>query len=244
MKKIIAVIITVILCFSLQLPAFAEELPDATSIDVTVNAPTTPENASESVENTAPDNLPTEAPQPPPDEAGGATETPYHTIFTRIWEYTNEHQQTIIDVAGFAVLFVMSVWSAILRKKNNAVVKNSFSQMGFNTTSVAKSQQDVVGVVNALIGGYEKLDNSYNEFAKAEDERNRLVGAMVVQNATILEILTSVYVNSKNLPQGVKDIVHLKYAKCLKTLEDDEKLRACVLAVRDIVNEEDSTKEV
>jgi hypothetical protein len=60
-----------------------------------------------------------------------------------------------------------------------------------------------------------------------------VVGAVLATNTAILEILTMVYTNSKNLPQGVKDLVNLKYANCLKTLDDDEKVKAIVTAVRE-----------
>jgi hypothetical protein len=247
MKKILTIIIALVVCFMMQASVFAENVSDVTTETITEYPEEMPEKLPS--EPSVPEHdsivtISTEAAADSPEEVTVPSVTEeYHTLFTRIWEYVNTHRDMIIDVAGFAVLFIMSVWSAILRKKSNGVIKDSFSRIGGNTSSVAKSQQGVVSVVNELIGGYEKLDASYKEVAAAEDERNRLVGAMVVQNATILEILTSVYANSKNLPQGVKDIVHLKYAKCMKALEDDEKLRACVLAVRDIVNEEDSITE-
>ena len=76
------------------------------------------------------------------------------------------------------------------------------------------------------------MKESYDQHGALEGERNRVVGAVLATNSAILEILTTVYVNSKNLPQGVKDLVNLKYANCLKTLEDDKQLMAIVEAVR------------
>ena len=90
-------------------------------------------------------------------------------------------------------------------------------------------------VVNGMIDGYNNMRNSYEKYEHTEDDRNRLVGAVMVQNTALLEILTTVYVNSKNLPQGVKDLINLKYANCQKALGDDEMLRAIVEAVREKV---------
>lgn len=73
--------------------------------------------------------------------------------------------------------------------------------------------------------------NEYG-YGAMEGERNRIVGAVLATNSAILEILTTVYANSKNLPQGVKDLVNLKYANCLKSLEDDKQLMTIVEAVR------------
>jgi hypothetical protein len=90
-----------------------------------------------------------------------------------------------------------------------------------------------VGVVNEMVDGYNALKQSYDKYGETEDDRNRVVGALVAQNTAILEILTTVYANSKNLPQGVKDLVNLKYANCLKSLDDDEQLKAIITAVRE-----------
>ena len=85
---------------------------------------------------------------------------------------------------------------------------------------------------NDMSQKYDAMKESYDQYGATEGERNRVVGAVFATNAAILEILTTVYVNSKNLPQGVKDLVNLKYANCLKTLQDDKQLIAIVEAVR------------
>ena len=64
-----------------------------------------------------------------------------------------------------------------------------------------------------------------------------MVAAMVVQTKAILEILTTVYANSKNLPQGVKDLVNLKYADVLKTINEDKKLKEIADSVKSVVDE-------
>ena len=132
----------------------------------------------------------------------------------------------------------------------NLVLKHSSSKMSKETKKALENikgeveetlggQTSVVKVVNDMIDGYNGLSNNYKDMKEAYDqygamegERNRVVGAVLATNAAILEILTTVYVNSKNLPQGVKDLVNLKYANCLKTLEDDKQLMAIVEAVR------------
>ena len=46
-----------------------------------------------------------------------------------------------------------------------------------------------------------------------------------MQTKAILEILITVYANSKNIPQGVKDLINLKYADALKLIGNDEQLK-------------------
>lgn len=91
---------------------------------------------------------------------------------------------------------------------------------------------DLEGKYAELARGYSELRASYERYGETENDRNRVTGAVLAQSSAILEILQLVYANSKNMPQGVKDLVNLKYANTLKTLGDDEQLLAIVEAVR------------
>ena len=114
----------------------------------------------------------------------------------------------------------------------------------------SKKQDNVVGAANELIDGFEKMEEAYNklaaEYAKmreaydkygeTETDRNRVIGAVMEQNAAILEILQFAYSNSSKLPQGIKDVINLKYANALKALANDEAVLAIVKAVREGIN--------
>ena len=54
-------------------------------------------------------------------------------------------------------------------------------------------------------------------------ELKTLLEKELTQNSSIIEILTSVYVNSKALPQGVKDLVQLKHSQNLQLVADEPK---------------------
>ncbi len=54
------------------------------------------------------------------------------------------------------------------------------------------------------------------------NELKTLLEKELAQNTSIIEILSSVYVNSK-LPQGVKDLVQLKHSQNLKLVADEPK---------------------
>ena len=166
---------------------------------------------------------------------GVAEENP--TIFTRLKEYAVTYKTEILGAAGDVALLVL----AVILKKRVASVKGDTSLTG-------DSQKSVVNAVNGMIDGYNALRESYDKYGLTEDDRNRVVGALVAQNTAILEILTTITVNNKNTPQGVKDIAMLKYANCLKTLEDDEQLKAIVTSVREsigttLIVEEETAEE-
>ena len=119
------------------------------------------------------------------------------------------------------------------KKKTGKHIKNINTQ----TTNTTNTQSDVVKVVNELIVGYNELDEKLKSYTGTQDENYKMVASMVVQTKAILEILTTVYANSKNLPQGVKDLVNLKYADVLKTINEDKKLKEIADSVKGVIDE-------
>jgi hypothetical protein len=217
----------------------AEEITDGT-------VPDTETGAVEEVPSDAP---PDTSEETPTDTITDETITEvgteiYNTIFTRIFEFIEYHKDTIIMVLGFCGSIVITLQEIKRKKKTDNGMDEKQTQVLSNLAGITNSQNGVVDVVNALINGYEQMKNKYTEYESAEDDRNKLVGAVMVQNEAILEILATVYANS-NLPRGVKDLISLKYAHCVAALDEDEKLKACVLAVKDAMHEsdEDGAKE-
>ena len=166
-------------------------------------------------------------------------------LFSRIWEFVNEYRAECISGAGSFILLVV-----------NLIIKVSNSKTAKKTEAMFAGQNLIIDSVNGMIQGYNGMKDSYDKYGMTEDERNRVVGAVLATNTAILEILTTVYANSKNLPQGVKDIVNIKYANCLKSIQDDKQRIALVEAVRSnisaapasdeeaVENEDTSSQEV
>lgn len=178
----------------------------------------------------------TPAPEAPEDSDGEST---YHTLFTRVWEFVTTYSGEMLSVIGSIVLLILNLILKHSSSKVSKETKKKLEDIKGEVEETLGGQTSVVEVVNNMIDGYNGLSQNYNAMKEAYDqygamegERNRVVGAVLATNAAILEILTTVYVNSKNLPQGVKDLVNLKYANCLRTLEDDKQLMAIVEAVR------------
>lgn len=256
MKKIIFTLIAVMLIVTCGYTyCFAEEVettgPSVEQETVPVELGTETEDASPSTEQ---DTLPTESdaetettvpsteqdalPIEPDEEApDGVTEDEgvHHTLLARVWEYVVTHKAELIAMAGdAAILMVVFALRSILKKKTSDISTDLKTVKG--DASGTRSQQGLVtDAINGLIGGYNEMRASYDKYETVEDDRNRLVGAVMVQNTAILDILQTVYANSKNLPQGVKDVITLKYANALKTLQNDEILRAIVDSVHEKV---------
>ena len=159
-----------------------------------------------------------------------------HTYWSRLWEYVITHKQELLTTCGDVVLVILTLFIRSRTGKKTAEIEKTVNCIEDYTKATNGSQISVVGAVNGMIDGYNSLKISYDKYGETEADRNRIVGALVATNTAMLEILTTVYANSKNLPQGVKDIVMLQYANCLKALDDDEQLKSIVRSVREGIN--------
>lgn len=175
-------------------------------------------------------------------------ESTYNTLFTRVREFLCKYPEETVSIIGSFVILIFSLIQKHASSKAAKDTKESLKIIKGEVKETLGGQNSVVNVTNKMIDGYNSLSRNYDsmkeaydQYGAAEGERNRVVGAVLATNSAILEILTTVYANSKNLPQGVKDIVNLKYANCLKTLEDDKQLIAIVEAVRNNIGTDASS---
>lgn len=180
----------------------------------------------------------------------GGEEIDYNTIFTRIWEFVEANKTEVVSAAGSGLVLIVSAIVKAANSKESRKLSELLNAIQGDTQGTNKAQSSLIGVVNQMISGYnvmkesndylktgyEDMKTAYEINATKEDDRNRLIGAVMVQNTALLEILSSVYVHNKNLPQGVKDLIILKYANAMKALSDDEILCAVVESVREKIN--------
>ena len=64
------------------------------------------------------------------------------------------------------------------------------------------------------------------------EERDGVISALSAEVLTVLEILATMCANNKNVPQGFKDVVSLKYARCVSLIEDSEKVGSFFAAIK------------
>jgi hypothetical protein len=169
----------------------------------------------------------------------------WRDLFSRAWEFYNENKTEVLSLAGNAAVFLLTFFARRSSGLQMEKITSDLKIVKADAGGTASSQSSVVSAMNGLIGGYNQMHESYEKYGQTESDRNKLIGAVMVQNTAILDILSTVYVNSKNMPQGVKDLVNLKYANCLKTIGDDETLLAIVAAVREKIetNTESASEE-
>lgn len=147
------------------------------------------------------------------------------TIFDRIWEWVTANAAEILTVLGDIILVACLIAQRVKQKKKLVELGTNIITVKDDVANTVSSQKSVVSVTNELIEGYNKFEKALNNFDATENERYKTMLAAFAQTKAILEILTTVYANSKNIPQGVKDLVNLKYADVLKLVGDEEKLK-------------------
>ena len=216
-----------------EIPGSNEEAPvnsDATDDDATDNTPG--ETADPGTEDSLEGN-----PIAPDDTADTGKETvDTYTLFGRLWEFVEENSAEVTSFISGAAVLIFNAFSNAKSNKEGRLIKDNLLSIKTSSTRTANSQSSVIDVVNTMTDGYNEMRDFYEKMRGTEDDRNRLIGAVAVQNTAVLEILSAVYVHNKNLPQGVKDLVVLKYANCMKALNDDEVLREVTESVREIIN--------
>ena len=147
------------------------------------------------------------------------------TFFGRIWECVTANPTEILTVLGDIILVACLIAQRVKQKKKLVELGANIITVKDDVANTVSSQKSVVNVTNELIEGYNKFEKALNNFDATESERYKTLLAAFAQTKAILEILTTVYANSKNIPQGVKDLVNLKYADVLKLVGDEDKLK-------------------
>lgn len=155
-----------------------------------------------------------------------ADETENHTFLGRVWEWIDAHKVEITAIIADIGMFIMLIYNTVKSKK-------SLLNVAKETAHISTSQTESIDGLNSLINAYNDIAERVSKCEITESERYKSVVAMVVQTRAVLDILTTVYANSKNLPQGVKDLVNLKYADALKLIGNDEKFIESVDAEKD-----------
>lgn len=137
------------------------------------------------------------------------------TFLGRVQEYLQANYPEIAATVGNVILFILMIVQYVKNKKKLLNIDGSVSKQG-------DTQSQIVGVVNDLISAYNQVEERLEDSGVSVEDRTN-VKTLILQTRAVLDILTTVYANSKNIPQGIKDLVNLKYANCLKVVEGDDK---------------------
>jgi hypothetical protein len=100
-------------------------------------------------------------------------------------------------------------------------LKKRIKKYGESIDNSARISGEVVDIVNEQLDKYEEIDKKLESTQLKDEQREQSIEDLKKAVEALLAIVTTVYANSKNLPQGYKDIVAIKYAEALKILKSE-----------------------
>lgn len=144
-----------------------------------------------------------------------------NTFFGQIFAWCKENIVPLLSATNLGTIFAVIV---SLRKeiKDN---KRHKSDIQAETAANTESNAEVIKAANTLIEKYNDFEIYVKELTKTELERSPQFQEMITYSKAVLDILSAVYANNKNIPQAIKDLVQLKYVGALKdvnSVEDTE----------------------
>lgn len=204
-KKIlvlVVLILAIVVIFSATAMCFAEEVPTADA-DAETDSSTeqTPEN---------------------PD-TGFNAENQFSNIIKSFYE---KNQTEIITVICYIMTSAISFIFYRFTNKSNKGINTTISSFLSNADNIGS---DVVNVINQLINKNNELEKIISEFTK----ENSLIKAQLKEiekvSYSTVQILSTVYNQSKNVPQPTKDVVNVHYAEAVTAKTDYEKIEKEVI---------------
>lgn len=157
------------------------------------------ETATENTEQVQTDETTTTAPPP-------------ETFLTRVESWFNDNFLEFLSTVNFGSILACIVVAIVEKKGNKKANKITLEKLGVNT----ESNGEVVKAVNSLIDNYNATIEKLNNMETKNEKRDMICQELETFSKAILEILTTVYANNKNIPQAVKDLISLKYVTALK----------------------------
>lgn len=210
MKRILIVCVMILAMVAMlaSVPMYAEETTADTTADITTDTTVTDPSFKEEVQET------------------------YHTILSRMGEWFGSNVNVIVPTASGALLLVAIVITFIKNKKWISIVFGGVKKLLELLTGVNTSQGDVAGKVDRMDADVKAMMADFKALKDGEEERSKMNAAVLVEMTTALKMLQTAYSNSRNVPQSFKDLVNYDFSHCMKLVDDDEALAACVAAVK------------
>lgn len=165
------------------------------------------------------------------------------TLSGRLMSWVEEHKGELLTVLGNGVMLLVYYTIYKLQKVKNLNIIETATSILDKVKMTSSSNSKMVETMNGLIDGYNAMEKLYEDNAHDEEERNKMVNAVMIQNTAILEILREAYSQNKNLPQGVKDLINLAYASAKTTIDSDENLSKVVNETKLLLGGAKETKD-
>lgn len=133
------------------------------------------------------------------------------TVFTRIWEFVEGNIEIILTFVADGMVLVVAFFLTKGGKKLSAKLLGYISKNASEDT-----QEKLVNGFNELLEENATLQKEVEALRASVENANKKLVIVQKEAKAVLESMFNVWGNSKNLSQGLKDVVAARYADCVK----------------------------
>lgn len=160
-----------------------------------------------------------------------AEEASLAMLLDRVWEFVNENAGDLLSATslGSVALYI------ILQKRSNGNFLSGISKVLTSQRTVVAASDDNKAEVKTLSEKQEKMIEYFEKYASSEEERGKIISALLVEVMGLIEIQHVLCLNNSNLPQAMKNLVTSTYARCLSVINDDAAIKDAVDQMRAVL---------
>lgn len=156
----------------------------------------------------------------PPTDVTAEPET--SNFFDRVKEFVEAYLAEIFTAASTIALAIYTIY----QRNSNGTMFSGIKRLLTSQGGVENVSQRVADALDKVEEKQETLNKYYEEYARNEQQRNKVTAALLVEVMALLETNHIMYINNSNIPQSMKNLMTSKYARCLSYINDDAELKA------------------
>ena len=137
------------------------------------------------------------------------------SVYDRAIEWWKANEDEITAFATMVATAIFGIFYSKIKLGINDLIGKNGSLITANASSNKTMGELIVGY-NSQVDEIKLLRVENSELKKINEQNAADIAALKGEIGHIAHILTTVYTNSKALPQGVKDMINIECAECMR----------------------------
>ena len=137
------------------------------------------------------------------------------TVYDKALEWWKANEDEIAAFATMVATAIFGIFYSKIKLGINDLIGKNGSLITANASSNKTMGELIVGY-NSQVDEIKLLRVENSELKKINEQNASDIAALKGEIGHIAHILTTVYTNSKALPQGVKDMINIECAECMR----------------------------
>lgn len=137
------------------------------------------------------------------------------SVYDRAIEWWKANEDEITSLATMVATAIFGIFYSKIKLGINDLIGKNGSLITANASSNKTMGELIVGY-NSQVDEIKLLRVENSELKKINEQNAADIAALKGEIGHIAHILTTVYTNSKALPQGVKDMINIECAECMR----------------------------